>query len=127
MRNIDILTAQTALADLIHLPMPIAAALRVRRITRQVDAIVQDIDAERRTLLERYAVHDENGELLFEDEGKTRYQVDPEFHRRYAELVNCECDAPLETLPADLLGSMVEITPALLLGLGDILTDGTDQ
>ena len=80
MKNGELLIANQALGQLANVAMPITTALKVRRMARQLGPVLEDIEAERKRLLERYAVRDADGQPRFEDEAKSRYVLKPEFY-----------------------------------------------
>jgi len=46
------------------------------------------VEPERLQLIEEYAVRDENGEILYEDEEKTRITLKADFYSEFNELIN---------------------------------------
>ncbi len=123
MKNVDILTASQALAQLAQEKLPIGTGIKIRRLTRQVSDAAGDIDEERKALLEKHAKRDDAGAMVFVDEAKTQISVAPEFGQDWQALLNMDADIIIDRplRPQDLNG--IQIAPALLLGLGDLLTD----
>ena len=125
MKNVDILAANEALAQLAQEKLPIGVGIKIRRLTRQVTEAVEDIEAERHKLLEAHAKRNkETGEMLFLDDAKTEVDVQrPEFDVDYNALLALDADITVDRplRPQD-LGS-ISVMPALLLMLGDLLED----
>ncbi len=124
MKNIDILTAQQALALLAQEKMPIGAGIKVRRLTRQISEAANDIEEERRALLETHAKRDESGKMLYLDDAHTMADVKrPAFDQDWQALLDLDADIAIDRplRPQDLDG--INLAPALLLALGDLLTD----
>lgn len=122
MKNGELLIANQALGQLANLAMPITTALKVRRMARQMGPMLEDIEAERKRLLERYAVRDADGKPRFEDEAKSRYALKPEFYIDWQALLDADSAAEIAPIMIAELGE-ITIQPAVLMGMGDLIVD----
>ena len=126
MKNIDILNASQALAQLSQEKLPATVGIKIRRLTRQMAEATGDIDAERAKLLEAHAKRGADGEMLFVDAERTQVQMNPEFAAEWNALLAADADMMVDRpLRASDLGDM-KVTPALLMLLGDLLEDGEE-
>ncbi len=123
MKNVDILTANPALAQLAQEKLPIGAGIKIRRLVRQMTQAEADILEERQALLEKHAKRDEAGEMIFIDDARTQVSVEPGFALDWQALLNLDADITIDRplRPQDLDG--IQVAPALLMALGDLLTD----
>ena len=126
MTNIDILIASQALAQLAQKELPATVGIKIRRLTRQITEVGNDIEAERKTLIEKYAKRDDDGEMRYADEAHTQIELQPEFAAEWNALLSADAgvtvDRPLRAVD---LASVV-VTPAILIGLGALLEDGEE-
>ena len=123
MSNADVMSAGQALAELSQERLPVSGAVRVRKVVRAVQAHLDDVEAVRKELLNRYACKCEDGKLIlderenatFDGDGLERFQAD------YAELMAQTAEFERGLAVAD-LGS-IEVRPAVLVGLGTLLEE----
>jgi len=127
MKNSEMTQLQQALGELINEKLPIATALKIRKIIRELTPHLEDMEAEKRKIINSYVPLDETGapsnknnQYVFDtEENKER------FLSEMTELMNLEWESP-EHLTIEELGS-ITITPATLLGLGDLFIDKGDM
>jgi hypothetical protein len=129
-KNGDLLTAIPALKEIVKVPLPVRASFRVARLIRQVEAAVQDVEAARLRLVERFAERDAEGKYTpaRDAEGKpvegSVNVTDPEgFRLEFAELLGMETGIAADPLSLADLGEKIDLSPAVLLGLGPLLVD----
>ena len=125
MKNIDILIASQALAQLAQKELPATVGIKIRRLTRQIGEAGSDIEAERKTLIEKYAKRDA-GEMRYADEARTQIELEPEFAAEWNALLSADGEFAVDRpLRASDLASVV-VAPAILIGLGALLEDGEE-
>jgi hypothetical protein len=129
-KNGDLLAAIPALKEIVKVPLPVRASFRIARLIREVEAAVQDVEAARLRLVERFAERDSEGNYTpaLDAEGKlvegSVNVTNPEgFRREFAELLGMETGIAAEPLSLVDLGEKVDLAPAVLLGLGPLLVD----
>lgn len=124
MTNGEVMQAAQALEELGRERLPVPGALRVRKVTRAVQAHLADVEAVRMDLLKRHARTDEAGELVpseggiatFEsDEARERFTAD--WEELLAERVEFEYGVRVSDLGA------IEVRPAVLVKLGPLLEE----
>lgn len=105
------------------------AALKVRRLIKEIQSLLADAEAERMKLVEQYALRDEDGEMIrtnvSPDGSQWQYELsDPAvFQRAYAELLDTEVEVSA-TISTQDLERGGDIEPAVLIALGPLLTEG---
>lgn len=123
MTNGELMGAAKALEELGRERLPVAGALRVRKVTRAVQAHLQDVEAVRVDLLKRHARTDEAGELVlgeggiatFEDGARERFAAD--WEALLAETWQTEYGVRVSDL------GNIEVRPSVLVGLGTLLEE----
>jgi hypothetical protein len=121
--NKNTFLCQRGLAALAKERLPIATALRVRRLLRATEARLQDVEAVRQGLLRQHAALDEAGDPLA-DNGAVRFpspQARAAFEADYDELLAQTWECPETLAPKDL--GEISVTPETLYLLGDLLDD----
>lgn len=127
LKNADVYTALLALNEIAKLTLPARGALRVRRLVRQLNELWEDVEAVRQMLLDRFAVRgtDGNPQHVLQG-GQEVIQIQPEheeaFQMAWREVLGQEVEVAQALEPED-FGS-VELQPALLIALGDLVADG---
>ncbi len=121
--NAQVIEALGALRQLAQERVPVAGALRMRQVIRALQARFEDVEAERKKLLEQHADKDAKGDLLVK---ANAYQfADDEarqaFEAGYRELMAAEWEHGYGIREKD-LGS-IEVSTAVLLQLGPLLED----
>lgn len=122
--NRDAIQAMQGLEALSRVRLPVAGALRVRKVTKALKAHLEDVEAVRMQLLEDFCKKDENGKLVIAD---NRYQfvspkAEADFETQYGQLMTETWEHGYSVRISD-LGSG-EIEPAVLIALGDLLEEG---
>ncbi len=120
----ELLTAQTALTELVQITLPITGALHVRRLITELNAVLADFEATRIELLRRHARLDERGELILDAQHSAQFEdalARQAFEREYQGLVAESVEIQQTLCASDLTGT--EIKPRVLLALGPLLED----
>jgi hypothetical protein len=122
----DTLGAQQALAQLMRTPRPVLGGLHMRALARAMNAQLEDYEAERQALLERFAKKDKDGKQVTEPgpDGKLKVILADDaaqeaFNQAFQELLKAEWTCPVTIVPKDLGG--LDVAPEVLLALGDFL------
>jgi len=124
----DAQQATSALNAIAQRRMSFAAALRVRRLIKEIKAHLDDAEAERQKLIEQYAERDANGEMVrtnvSADGSQWQYKLTnmAAFQASYNELLETEVEVS-ETITVADLESVGDIEPAVLIALGPLLVD----
>lgn len=134
MTNAQVLDAAAAVRELAQVTLPAAAALKVVRMARALDAAAQDIVQVRQKVVERFTERDAAGQPVpaVDAEGRAlpghvRLTDAAAFGREITELMEgaAAIDArPLETAE---LGQDFSLAPRVLLMLGPVLAAGRDD
>lgn len=121
--NNDARVAHMAVSELVKMKFKFGAAMKMRKMFRALSDIIEDLQAEQQKLIAEYAIHDEDGEPVL-NEDKTRYELgenEEVFEAEFLELLNVESDINVALKESDFGQSEVE--PRLLLMLGDLLEE----
>ena len=124
MTNGEVMQAAQALEELGRERLPVAGALRVRKVTRAVQAHLQDVEAVRVDLLKRNGETDAVGELLTGEDGQVLFRDDEaqaDFAREYEALMAETWQTEYGVRVSDL--GNIEVRPSVLVGLGALLED----
>jgi len=123
MTNGEVMQAAKALEELGRERLPVPGALRVRKVTRAVQAHLADVEAVRMDLLKRHARTDEAGELVLGEGGIATFEdgAQADFAREYEALMAETWQTEYGVRVSD-LGS-IEVRPSVLVGLGALLED----
>ena len=126
MSNIDVQRAAEALRELSQERLPVAGALRARKVIRVVQAHLDDVEGVRKELLSRYACKDEHAQLVLDERGNATFDDDglERFQADYLELMEQTVEFEHGLTVAD-LGS-IEVRPATLVALGALLEEGEE-
>ena len=124
MRAGDVLEAKAALESLAGLRIPYASAMAIRRALRAVAGPAEDIEAEKRKLIEAQAKRDANGDVVWSREtGRIDFGENAgAYSAGYADLMDTEIAVPTAPIPASSL-EIETIEPGILFALGDLLLD----
>lgn len=122
--NGELLQAMDGLRELTKLELPVAGALRVRKVIRAVDAHLADINDTRRSLIERYAVRGDDGQVKIGAGGQVTFEGEgaATFTAEYTELLGLTWEHPYGIRVSD-LGTKIELAPQVLLSLGNLLEE----
>lgn len=111
--------AQHGLPELLRKELPIKVAMRLRVLSRRVNAELETYEEMRLALVEKHALRGEDGERLPPEEGK--HKVAPAFWEELNELL--ETEAPeIPPVRVEELGE-VTVTTACLMAMGGLLLD----
>ena len=119
-----VLEAKAALESLAGLRIPYASAMAIRRALRAVTGPAEDIEAEKRKLIESMAQRDANGDVVWSREtGRIDFGENAgAYSAGYTDLMDTEIAVPTAPIPASSL-EIETIEPAILFALGDLLLD----
>lgn len=121
--NGQAMLASRALQALMHVKRPVQGAMRMRALARALATQLEDVEAERRKLVEVYAAKDERGAPIVRDNQLTFPEgaAQAAFTKEFGDLLACTWECPLALAPDDFGG--LDVEPELLLMLGDLLED----
>ena len=124
--NMDVQRAAEALRELGQERLPVAGALKVRKLVKAVQAHLDDVEGVRKELLSRYACKDEHDQLVLDERGNATFEADglQQFQADYLELMEQTVEFEHGLTVAD-LGS-IEVRPATLVALGALLEEGEE-
>lgn len=117
--NGELVTANRALNELAEERLPVAGALRVRRLLREVRAHLEDVDAVIAQIVDRHGVRGEDGEI--EQPSPGMVLLSDEGQAEYAALLAQEAEIEHGLRVSD-LGS-IDVKAATLLALGSLLEE----
>lgn len=127
-KNGEIPSMIGALDQLSMEKLPVKGALKVRKAVRSLRSTWDIIDDVRKKLLDEHAEKDADGKNVPGEplpNGQMTTKLDESkraaFHAAWVELLEQESEV-VDTLTAEDLGTR-EVSPALLIQLGDLLTD----
>lgn len=109
-----------AINQLLTMPVGVRVGMRLRAMARALEGQHRDVEEVRKELVRKHALRDERGEIRYLDEAQTQVRVDSGFEPEWQELMSLTFECP--TVAASLLDGL-NVTGALLLGLGDALVD----
>lgn len=115
------LAALQAVQPMLQRPLAFSLALKMRKLVRELSSIAEDVEEERKKLLEQYADKDEDGQPIIEE---GRYSLNGNgaaYSGDYLSLMQEEVDVQT-ILQASAFGDM-EVEPAALIALGDLLEE----
>lgn len=127
MSSLAALAALAGLKELSGVALPVRAALKVRRLLRELGSIAEDVEAERVRLLAQYARKGADGQPEADERNQARFSDDAareSFERDYNELMASEHAVTGEVIRAVELGESAVVKPAVLAALGVLLEDG---
>jgi len=124
MTNAELIAASRSLQELAQERLPVAGALRVRRLMREVQAHLDDVEGVRKELLQRHAKKGEDGQLALDASGNATFEGDAltAFLSEYEELMAQTMEFERGLAVADL--GQIDVKPAVLMGLGALLEEG---
>ena len=123
MQNRDLNTLHQALSELADMSLPMATAMKVRRIVRALVPHLQDVEAERSKLVERHARKDAEGHVVTENGQWAFDSVEDReaFVAQANELMDLEWEPPERIATLELEGR--EVRARVLIGLGEVLEE----
>ena len=122
--NAQVVQALAALRQLAQERVPVIGALRMRKVIRTLQERADDIEAERRKLLEMHGQKKEDGTLDTDDKGNVRFfdQAAVEaFAKEYEELMAATLDTEYPIRVSDL--GKIDVSTQTVMALGDLLVE----
>lgn len=121
-KNGEVVEALRAVRILSEQKMPFGAAMAVRKLLRELSAVVDDVEAERLKLVQRYAVVGEDGQPVVEGNRYLFGEKQSEFNAGYGDLLAAEVEVSAPPLHSKGM-EHVEVEPWLLVSLGPFLVE----
>lgn len=114
----DVVNSISAMRDLATQPLRARAAFQTLRLLKEVERAYGDYEEQRRNLVEKFAVRDENGELVIDENNNCKIIPESinEFNTQYQELMNGEIEINCEPIGLDYLED-ITFTPAQMAQL----------
>ena len=122
--NVQVVQALGALKQLAQERVPVVGALRMRKVIRTLQEQADDIEAERRKLLETHGQKKEDGTLDADEQGNVRFldQAAMEsFAKEYEELMAATLETEYPIRVSDL--GKIEVSTQTVMALGDLLVE----
>lgn len=114
----DILNASETFNAIMQQSFKGSLAFKIARLARELSKETETFNEERRKILDRYCIKDENGQLKSDENGNV--QVEPnkinEFNEEFQSLLNTEVEINANKLPMDKIDDF-DITPQQMLNL----------
>ena len=114
----DVVNSIPVFNDIMKQTLTGSAAFRVARLARELDNEMKTFNESRRTLVEKYAVRDDNGELKADENGNI--QIIPEkvneCNEEFNNLLNSEIEINANKLPNDILNE-IKINPQQMMDI----------
>lgn len=132
--NTQAMQAHAGLTELAGLLLPPAGALRIRRITRELRAHLQDVEAERKKLIEAHAARADDGRIIaLGEDGKpvpggsgvvqfANDEARAAFDSGYTALMSATWETEYPVRASD-LGTSAAMRAETLLALGELLEE----
>lgn len=113
----DIITNNALFREIHSKPMPARAAFKVARLIRELDKENEMFDKQRIEIVNKYAKHDENGQII-EENNQILIDEDKfaEFQEEINSLLSTEVEVNAEKLAVEDLDNM-ELTPKQTMDL----------
>jgi len=92
------------LGEIVKTPLPVKISYWLSRTIRQIQPEYQSFEEARKNLIEKYAKHDEDGNLAVIGEGPTaivEFDDKEGFEKEFAELAETEFDVTMDALSID--------------------------
>ena len=104
MTLVDVLNRQRTLATLADKKLPYKLAYAISKNLVKFQAEVELIEKSRKSIIENYAVKDENGEMVIEE---NQYKIEEgkmeEFNAEFSDYMSTETDVEIFTIPETVL------------------------
>ena len=126
--NLEAIQAKAALEGLAQIIYPGGTALRIKRMYREIAAIVADVEALRVEALQRLGKHGDDGQLVTDDKGNVAFPT-VEAAREFAAYVRSIHEATVEVryMLTEAEATSRDVAPGLLIGLGGLLVEDTEK
>ena len=121
---IDAMNARGAIEKLLPQRLPFGLSLKLRRLDRELSAIIADYDAERLALLKRCAVTDDAGELMTDDKDAAQFATPADridFQKGHMDLL-AQLVTVAHPIPAKAFDGL-DLELGVVMALGDLLTE----
>lgn len=120
----EVPVALTALNALLPERVPVATALKLRKMIRTLTQAWEDIDATRQDVITRHAETDEKGAVRLHEheQARIRPEAQDDFMVAMAALGQTTVEVPDALSPSD-FGADLQISTRVLLDLGALLQD----
>ena len=99
-------------------PFKGALAFKIARLARELNKEMETFNEQRRKLIDRYGIKDENGNLKTDENGNISVEPDKiaEFNEEFTTLLNTQIEINADKLPIDRIDDF-DITPQQMLNL----------
>jgi len=128
LQNSSLPTALAALRILAERKLPVRVALKVTKLTRELNIAWEDVDKVRRSLVDEYTEKDESGDPVTGQSADGQSVVKivedklEEFGVAWTELLTGEVEFQT-TISVSEFGDAFEVEPSILIDLGDLLVE----
>lgn len=110
----------SALSELVQMRVKVQTGMKIRKLARAIEQQATDMEAERQRLIEMYARRDAEGKKVLKEDRSV--DVEEEFFEKFEVLLDLDFEVP-EPLTVAELEAAGEMTPAVLIELGDLLVE----
>jgi len=115
-KNSEIITAFEALREMAEVYLPVSGALKVRRIAKELQNRVEEVEEVRKQLVTKYGAKDENGEVIVLENGAAQIEDMEGFSREYKELMEISSSYDTVLTKEDLGSGEVKVQTVIKLG-----------
>jgi len=115
-KNSEIITAFEALREMAEVYLPVSGALKVRRIAKELQNRVEEVEEVRKQLVTKYGAKDENGEVIVLENGAAQIEDIEGFSREYKELMEISSSYDTVLTKEDLGSGEVKVQTVIKLG-----------
>lgn len=116
----DVINLIPALRDLIQKPFKGTIAFKISRLIRELNKETALFEEEQTKILERYALRDEEGKMIYTSENYIKVSSPDEYNEEIQKLLNIEVEINAEKIPSEFLDE-IEISPASLMLLDCVI------
>ena len=118
----DLLNVIPVLRELLNKPFKGSAAFKLARLMRELDRETTLFEEARQKLAEKYGKRDENGLLIFNEDGNIQLQEDKlaECNEEMLSLLNTSIEINADKIPMDAFAE-VEIAPAQVIAIDTLV------
>lgn len=115
-KNNEVIAAFEALREMAEVYLPVSGALKVRRIAKELQSRVEEIEEVRKQLVTKYGTKDENGEVAVLENGAAQIEDMEGFSREYKELMEISSSYDTVLTKEDMGTSEVKVQTIIRLG-----------
>lgn len=118
----DLLNVIPVLRELLNKPFKGSTAFKLARLMRELDRETTLFEEARQKLAEKYGKRDENGLLIFNEDGNIQLQEDKlaECNEEMLSLLNTSIEINADKIPMDAFAE-VEIAPAQVIAIDTLV------